>query len=409
MLDGQTIPLEDYLAVYPEKEELLRERISQGKIVPGPWYTVPDTAIPCGEGLIRNLQEGQALCSRFGGGLNTAYTPDTFGLASQMPQIYRLFGFERSMFTRGIWDGIPGSRPNLLHWEGADGSEILTLQTDYNDAVELMLESVWKSFDREAPTYENCKKNFDKLMEQQEKNWKSSVRFGIVGIDHMEPVRELQDLVRQLQEDYPEYEIHLGTMDEFFDLLAEEAPELFVTVHGEQRSDPNLTFPHTNTASTRADLKDLIRSSENRLQYLCGPLSAFYPVKDEFNDIDTDPFCHQAWRLLTACQAHDSICMCNTDPTNEDVARRLHHANQMSREAEKILQQRLGENIAPIEESAAALVVYNPLPFTRSIHVKGAVCVPYNAPGMRLVTADGTPVKGAVFKETFRKRVTLKR
>lgn len=432
LLDGQTIMLEDYLEIYPEHEELMKQRVSEGKIVPGPWYTVPDTAIPCGEGLVRNLQEGQALCQRFGGGLKTAFTPDTFGQASQMPQIYKLFGFDRTMFTRGVWDGTGDSDPRVLEWIGADGTKLTTLNSSYNEALFLTVKDIWKSFDKTTLDYETCKQNFEKLMARQERTWNSKVRLAIVGIDHMEPIRELPDYVKCLQQDFPEYALRLGTMDEFFDLLEKEVeqdPDFVVPVCGEQRGDPDLIFPLANTLSTRMDLKDLLRQAENRLQYLCGPLAAFCPVTDDFNDVETGNYCRQAWRLLAACQAHDSICMCNTDQTNRDVANRLDQANQMSREAEKILQQRLGESIAPLRivresaaqaerdsavctadsgvgeiTSAAALVVYNPLPFNRSEYVKGQTWIPSYAPGMKLVNAEGKAVPGAVIRETFRKR-----
>ena len=148
LLDGQTIPLEDYLAIYPEREELLKERIRDGRIVPGPWYTVPDTAIPCGEGLIHNLREGQELCKRFGGGLNTAYTPDSFGLASQMPQLYKLFGFERAFFMRGGWAGAdaPNTEPPLMHWSGADGTCLPTLYTTGGEERSGMGFTIMESF-----------------------------------------------------------------------------------------------------------------------------------------------------------------------------------------------------------------------------------------------------------------------
>lgn len=410
LLDGQTIMLEDYLEIYPEHEELMKQRVSEGKIVPGPWYTVPDTAIPSGEGLVHNLQEGQALCKRFGGGLQAAYTPDTFGQASQMPQIYKLFGFDRTMFTRGVWDGTAGSNPRVLEWTGADGTKLTALNAAYNEGLHLTVKDIWRSFDKATFDYESCKQFFEKLMERQEKTWNSKVRLAIVGIDHIEPIRELPDYVKRLQEDFPEYELRLGTMDEFFDLLeseVEQDPDFVVPVCGEQRGDPDLIFPLANTLSTRMDLKDLLRQAENRLQYLCGPLAAFCPVTDDFNDVETSNYCRQAWRLLAACQAHDSVCMCNTDQTNRDVANRLDQANQMSREAEKILQQRLGESIAPLKgvgASAAALVVYNPLPFARSEYVKGKTWIPSYAPGMKLVDASGEAVPGAVIRETFRKR-----
>ena len=41
-LDGQTIPLTDYLEIRPENETRLRNLISDGRIIIGPWFTMPD-------------------------------------------------------------------------------------------------------------------------------------------------------------------------------------------------------------------------------------------------------------------------------------------------------------------------------------------------------------------------------
>jgi alpha-mannosidase len=41
-LDGQTIVLEDYLEVRPENRKRLQRLIRQGRLIPGPWYVMPD-------------------------------------------------------------------------------------------------------------------------------------------------------------------------------------------------------------------------------------------------------------------------------------------------------------------------------------------------------------------------------
>ena len=40
-LDGQTIVLEDYLEVHPERKEILKKYITHGRIHVGPWYILP--------------------------------------------------------------------------------------------------------------------------------------------------------------------------------------------------------------------------------------------------------------------------------------------------------------------------------------------------------------------------------
>ena len=66
--DGQAILLEDYLEVRPEKREIVRQFLRQGKLVSGPWYVMPDEFLVSGEALIRNLELGRQLVRSQGGG-----------------------------------------------------------------------------------------------------------------------------------------------------------------------------------------------------------------------------------------------------------------------------------------------------------------------------------------------------
>ena len=61
LLDGQTVPVEDYLSIYPEEEERIRKLVKSGKLQIGPWYTLPDQMPLDGECLIRNLFWGMRL------------------------------------------------------------------------------------------------------------------------------------------------------------------------------------------------------------------------------------------------------------------------------------------------------------------------------------------------------------
>ena len=62
MLDGQTIILEDYLAVRPEREAQIKSLIHSGRLLIGPWYILSDEFLVSPEAIIRNLLEGRRLC-----------------------------------------------------------------------------------------------------------------------------------------------------------------------------------------------------------------------------------------------------------------------------------------------------------------------------------------------------------
>lgn len=62
------------------------------------------------------------------------YAPDTFGHASQMPQIYQHFGIESTFFWRGFSE-LKAKKSDFL-WEGIDGTQIfgVNLATGYQGA-----------------------------------------------------------------------------------------------------------------------------------------------------------------------------------------------------------------------------------------------------------------------------------
>src|SRR5450759_1574800 len=64
-LGGQTVILEDDLEVRPDREQDLRDLVSAGRILVGPWYVMQDEFLVSGESLIRNLLEGQRTAARF--------------------------------------------------------------------------------------------------------------------------------------------------------------------------------------------------------------------------------------------------------------------------------------------------------------------------------------------------------
>jgi len=55
MLDGQTIVLDDYLHMRPEKEDAIRQHVQTGRLVIGPWHVLPDMFLVGPEAHIRNL------------------------------------------------------------------------------------------------------------------------------------------------------------------------------------------------------------------------------------------------------------------------------------------------------------------------------------------------------------------
>lgn len=101
-LDSQTLPLEDYLEIRPERKKDIEKYVGQGRLLVGPWYCLPDEFSVSGESLIRNLLLGHKVAASFGKVSKTGYSPFSWGQISQMPQIYSGFGIDFVAFYRGI-------------------------------------------------------------------------------------------------------------------------------------------------------------------------------------------------------------------------------------------------------------------------------------------------------------------
>ena len=126
-MDGQTIVLEDYLAIRPEHEQRLKNLIQQGRILIGPWYVMPDEFLVSGESLVRNLQKGFEISQSFGvEPMKCGYVVDIFGHNSQMPQILRGFGIESAI----LWRGVGNYPKDLFRWVSPDGSPVLCIKLD---------------------------------------------------------------------------------------------------------------------------------------------------------------------------------------------------------------------------------------------------------------------------------------
>ena len=124
-LDGQTIILEDYLEIRPENEQKLRKYTKEGRILIGPWYTLPDYFLTSGESCIRNLIKGIRQAKEFSCGkwMKIGYSPDSFGNTTQFPQLISGFGIENAVFGR--WIDVRKSNAEF-YWESPDGSKVLT-------------------------------------------------------------------------------------------------------------------------------------------------------------------------------------------------------------------------------------------------------------------------------------------
>src|SRR4051794_3017314 len=121
LLDGQMAVVDDYLAVRPEAEPVIRRLAVSGRLAMGPWYILMDEFLVSGETMIRDLQMGLERAAAFGGAMPVGYLPDMFGHIAQMPQLLQQFGLEHAV----VWRGVPEAMSTTAFWwTSPDGSTV---------------------------------------------------------------------------------------------------------------------------------------------------------------------------------------------------------------------------------------------------------------------------------------------
>lgn len=121
---------------YPKLYERIRAAIREGRwIAEGSMYVEPDTNMPSGEALIRQLVFGKRFYrEELGVESRLLWLPDTFGYTAALPQILRGCGVDYLVTQKIFWSYNEGD-PFPYHyfrWKGMDGSSVTSfLPTSY--------------------------------------------------------------------------------------------------------------------------------------------------------------------------------------------------------------------------------------------------------------------------------------
>jgi alpha-mannosidase len=393
MLDGQTIVLDDYLQIRPEREADLRRHIQSGRLLIGPWYVLPDEFLVSGEAIIRNLLLGDRACARFGAKMRVGYVPDPFGHISQLPQILRGFELQSAALRRGLDD-----QPTELRWMSPDGSEVLLcyLRDGYDNAARLPTNDA-EAFVNEAR----------RLIESLSPFALTDSVLLMNGVDHMEPVRELPEMLDSVKELDPDLRLLHSTLPAYVqhvqEFLRQDLSSLPVVV-GELRS-PKRHHLLPGVLSARMWIKQRNASVQNLLSYWAEPFASWAELTagDHAKSSEQAAVVRQAWKYLLENHPHDSICGCGVDQVHREMETRFDWAEQIGEQVTRQSLAAIAERVATAhpqgEASTAALVVFNPQARPRTDVVHAEVQLPGSLEHFVVVTADG---KGAPHQSEVR-------
>lgn len=147
-----------YYAQLAEDDPDLLAEIKQ-RAAAGQWETVggmwvePDTNMPTGESLARQILYGQRFFEReFGKRHTVCWLPDCFGFSGALPQLLRQGGIDSFFTIKVNWSETNRFPADLFWWEGLDGSRVLAHTFDnpgdgYNGRLgPFALYHTWRNF-----------------------------------------------------------------------------------------------------------------------------------------------------------------------------------------------------------------------------------------------------------------------
>lgn len=349
LLDGQTIVLEDYCEIRPDRRPDLERACRAGRISIGPWYVQPDLLLPSGEAHVRNLLQGRRTGATFGPVSCVAYCPDSFGHPGQLPQLLAGFGLAPFVYWRGNGDEID-SLPAEYLWEAPDGTAVLAchLREGYFAAAGLPRDpeaaALWLA-DLAAALRQRSANDCVVLMN---------------GIDHARPQSHTAAVASALAR-RTGWEVRRGLLEDFARELCAEPPRFRGELVGGRIAN---LLP--GVWSTRMPLKLRNRRIEVLLEGWAEPWSALAHL---FGAADERPALRLAWSALLQNQAHDSICGCSLDRVHEQMQLRYDSAEELALETARRSLERLAglglERRTPWAETFD-VAVFNPSPAART-------------------------------------------
>ena len=111
----------------PALLEAITAKVRGGQWEPiGAMWVEPDTNMPSGESLIRQLLYGIRYFDRqFGKRSTVLWLPDVFGFSPVLPQLLRSVGMTSVFTIKTNWSEINKLPHDLFNWQGLDGSEVV--------------------------------------------------------------------------------------------------------------------------------------------------------------------------------------------------------------------------------------------------------------------------------------------
>lgn len=356
-IDGQTSLIEDYLIIRKENRDKLTQLIQDGRIIIGPWYTMPDEYLISSESIIQNLLAGHNIAESYHvGPLKCGYVCDIFGHIANLPQILNGFNIDNALVSRGTNDS---EIECFFDWKSPDGSSVLTFKAPETCGYGSFFYETMSEF---APNYsEHLDEITEKAISYVERELKrTSLPYVILmdGMDH-ETIHEFApELLRRLSEHF-QCPVVQESLDSITQNIPVQRPSISgeLNSHGKENVMHNKMIPHT--LSSRYDLKKANDICQTLLEHYTMPCAAI-------SEIYKQPYIYEyisyAYSHLLQNHAHDSICGCSIDAVHREMLTRFEKTYNTSKEYfDQFCTNIYEQSLSP--DGTCTVKIFNPMPY----------------------------------------------
>lgn len=337
---------------YPGLFGRIREKIREGRweITGGMWVE-PDTNIPGGESLVRQLLLGKRYIKKeFGKDTTVLWLPDVFGYSWVLPQILKKSGIRLFWTNKMSWNQYNRIPYDTFMWRGLDGTELLTqLGTCPEKGV------TWGSTYNGVIAPWEVKGTWDKY-QQKDINQEVLIPFGW-GDGGGGPTREMLEAY-EVMHDLPGLpEVKMKHIEAFAEDLEKNLDKKEVPVW-----DGELYFEyHRGTYTSQA----FIKRENRKAEVLYHDIELFSSVRDVLKESHSYPSedLEKNWKKICTNQFHDIIPGSSIAEVYRD-ARDLY--KEIHDDGNRLLTRALDDIAGSARLSGDKVIVFNSLPWERN-------------------------------------------
>ena len=343
----------------PEIYERIKEAFKNKRWnIDGVSWIEPDTNLPSGESLVRQIIMGMRFFEKeFGAKQTVMFLPDCFGFSANLPQILRHAGIDSFVTSKISWSEYTKFPYSTFIWRGIDGSDILShfittpSQWSYQTATYTGVSTAYEMIG----TLKEYKQRDILPTSALHTSGNGDGGGGITeemiwNINIMKELPHVPNVPRLI---FP-------TLEELFIPIRNKTDELPIW------DDELYLEYHRGTLTTQEEIKRQNRQLEAQLhncEWLCTVIRALFKmdIQKYLNQLE------KIWEETLIFHFHDAIPGSSVNEANYDIVNRGRPLLKQLKEIQKELSSIITRHIrTPTEENAQ--IIFNTLSHTRLIH-----------------------------------------